>query len=126
MYPFLYHRHYRNATGALVVYDISNRSSFEAAGDWINMVRDRAEDNVMIGLIANKIDLPSNRRVVSQEEGQNLANMHKVFYKETTVEDVGSLRGAFERLAVGNYWMMKKSIEPAKQTTLSSVRIIFS
>ena len=90
------------------------------------MVRDRAEDNVMIGLIANKIDLPSNRRVVSQEEGQNLANMYKVFYKETTVEDVGSLRSAFERLAVGNFGVMKKLTEPIKPTTLSLAKIIFS
>ena len=48
-------------------------------------MRERADDNVMIGLIANKIDLPASKRVVSQDEGQNLANIMKVFYKETTV-----------------------------------------
>lgn len=49
------------------MYDVSNRSSFESAGDWINVIRDRADDTVIIGLIANKIDLPPGRRIISPE-----------------------------------------------------------
>ena len=60
-------RHYKNSVGALVVYDVSNRSSFDSVGEWINIIRDRADDSVIIGLVANKIDLPVGRRIISTE-----------------------------------------------------------
>lgn len=63
---FLY-RHYRNAAGALVVFDVTNRNSFNDVPRWINDVRERSNENVVIGLIGNKIDL--DRRAVSREEG---------------------------------------------------------
>lgn len=60
-------RHYRNAVGALVVFDVTNRNSFNEVPRWFNDVRERSNENVVIGLIGNKIDL--DRRAVSREEG---------------------------------------------------------
>jgi signal recognition particle receptor subunit beta len=61
-------RYYRNVNGALVVFDITNRQSFNDAFYWISEVRERSSESVVLGLIGNTIDL-NNRRVVSRQEG---------------------------------------------------------
>jgi Ras-related protein Rab-11B len=50
-----------------VVYDITSRASFEAVGSWIHDVRERADESVAIGLIANKIDLST--RAITRRDG---------------------------------------------------------
>merc|ERR1712228_1103448 len=59
--------YYRGASAALVVYDITNRESFENARKWIE-----EGDHVVIGLAGNKVDLAANRKV-STEEGSQFA-----------------------------------------------------
>lgn len=54
--------HYRRASGALLVYDVSSRKSFENARDtWLKDLRDNADEEVgilsCIMLVGNKIDL---------------------------------------------------------------------
>ncbi len=65
-------RHYKKCVGAFVVFDLTNRRSFENVRQWIFAVRERAEPNVQIGLIGNKTD--SERRAVSRQEGQRIAD----------------------------------------------------
>ena len=49
--------HYRNAIGAVVVYDVSNESSFRNLEYWVEAVRENADEHVVIALIANKCDI---------------------------------------------------------------------
>lgn len=85
--------HYRNASGALIVFDLSNRNSFVDVPRWINDVKERANENVVIGIIGNKMDL--DRKAVSREEGENLASREHAFYMETSIYNVDSLRNVF-------------------------------
>jgi Ras-related protein Rab-2A len=41
----------------LLVYDVTNRASFEHAEDWLKDVRDHADPNLTCILVANKVDL---------------------------------------------------------------------
>ena len=66
---------------------------------WINEVRERADENVVVGIVGNKCDL--NKRSVSRPEAEDLANQNQAFYLETSVHDVESLRNAFKRMAQG-------------------------
>lgn len=49
--------YYRGAAGALLVYDVTNRASFEHAEDWLKDVREHADPNMTCILVANKVDL---------------------------------------------------------------------
>jgi len=49
--------YYRGAAGALVVYDVTSRASFEHAEDWLKDVREHADPNLTAILVANKVDL---------------------------------------------------------------------
>ncbi len=55
-----------------IVYDITDRSTFNAVRNWINDVRKHAQKGMIFILIGNKRDL-EEKREVSYEEGQELA-----------------------------------------------------
>jgi small GTP-binding protein len=56
-YRAITNAYYRNAVGALLVYDISKQSSFENIKRWLKELRDHAEDTISIMLVGNKCDL---------------------------------------------------------------------
>ena len=49
--------HYRRAAGALIVYDVTKRSSFEHVANWLKNIKEMAEKNCISYLIGNKIDV---------------------------------------------------------------------
>ena len=50
--------HYKRALGALIVYDVTNRKSFEDLEEtWIENLMSRAEPDIRVILVGNKIDL---------------------------------------------------------------------
>jgi Ras-related protein Rab-11A len=61
--------YYKGALGALVVYDISNKFSFDDVDKWINDLRASGEEKISIFLIGNKNDL-EEKREVSKELGE--------------------------------------------------------
>jgi Ras-related protein Rab-6A len=50
---------------AVIVYDITNRSSFKSLQRWIDDVKNQRGEGVIIAILGNKID--SENREVSQE-----------------------------------------------------------
>lgn len=47
------------------MFDVTNRNSFNNVSSWIHDVRERANENCVIGIVGNKVDL--DRRAVSRE-----------------------------------------------------------
>lgn len=64
--------YYRGAAGALLVYDVTRRETFESLATWLEDARQHANPNITIMLIGNKADLDS-RRTVSKDEGEQFA-----------------------------------------------------
>ena len=50
--------YYRGAQAAIVVFDVTQLSTFERAKEWVNEVQQNTTDSILIALIGNKIDLP--------------------------------------------------------------------
>nr|CAD7409460.1 unnamed protein product [Timema poppensis] len=59
--------YYRGAAGALLVYDITNRESFNALSNWLSDARTLASPNIIILLVGNKKDLDATREVTFLE-----------------------------------------------------------
>lgn len=59
--------YYRGAAGALLVYDIANRESYNALGEWLTDARNLASPNIVILLAGNKKDLEDDRQVTFLE-----------------------------------------------------------
>ena len=67
--------YYRGAAGALLVYDITRRETFNHLTRWLEEARQNSSTTMVIMLIGNKVDLAEvpGGRVVSEEEGRALA-----------------------------------------------------
>ncbi|GAB2210037.1 hypothetical protein Droror1_Dr00015287 [Drosera rotundifolia] len=87
--------YYRGAVGALVVYDITRRLTFESVSRWLDELSTHCDTTVAKMLIGNKCDL-GNIRAVSVEEGKNLAEEQGMFFMETSALDSTNVRKAFE------------------------------
>jgi DnaJ family protein C protein 27 len=93
---------YSNVDGVFLVYDISDRQSFECLPGWIQEMKQHGlspsgERNLPVCLFANKVDKSSNR-AVSQKEGHDLAIAHKMSYYETSALSGEQVNVAFDFL----------------------------
>ena len=59
----IYLSHYKKAFGALIMFDLTNPHSFSSVEYWVNIVKDRADPRVQIGIVGNKADLTSKRAI---------------------------------------------------------------
>ena len=64
--------YYRSSVAAIVVYDITNRKSFEKVVNWLEELKDNAHNKISVFLVGNKIDLEDQRQV-TYDEGVTLA-----------------------------------------------------
>ena len=78
--------YYKLAKGAIVVYDITSRDSYNNAKDWLQKLKFNIKENVKIILVGNKYDLDF-KRSVSIEEGQELADEFGVKFIETSAKN---------------------------------------
>ena len=92
--------YYRGAVGAMLVYAINSRDSFNNAERWLNELRDNADRNIMIMLVGNKSDL-KHLREVPTEEAKDFAKRHNLSFMETSALDSSNVQAAFKSL-IGN------------------------
>ncbi|XP_004492211.1 ras-related protein RABA5b [Cicer arietinum] len=87
--------YYRGAVGALVVYDISRRGTFDSIKRWLDELTTQNDSTVATMLVGNKCDL-ENIREVSTEEGKTLAEEEGLFFMETSALESTNVQTAFE------------------------------
>ncbi|CAN8231695.1 unnamed protein product [Cochlearia groenlandica] len=75
--------YYRGAAGALLVYDITRRETFNHIASWLEDARQYANTNMTITLIGNMCDL-DNKREVTIEEGEKFAKENGLIFMETS------------------------------------------
>ena len=59
--------YYRDASGALLVYDITDAESFNKVKNWVKELRKIVGNDIILVIAGNKIDLEKNRNVDEQE-----------------------------------------------------------
>ena len=64
---YAFHRYYRGAVGALLVYDIAKHATYINVMRWLKELRDHADSNIVIMLVGNKSDLKHLRAVPTEE-----------------------------------------------------------
>jgi Ras-related protein Rab-11A len=67
--------YYKGAKGALLVYDVTRRDTFDSINKWVPELIQAGDKQVTIILVGNKIDLESERQV-SSEEGKKKAELY--------------------------------------------------
>ena len=89
--------YYKGANGILVVYDITNKESFENLSSWLIEIEKNGNKNVYKFLIGNKNDL-EDQRVVTKEEGEEFASINGMDFFETSAKTAYQVQDAFIQL----------------------------
>ncbi|GJP39113.1 hypothetical protein CLOM_g23503 [Closterium sp. NIES-68] len=90
--------YYRGANGIVLVYDITSESSFNSIRGWIRNIEEHASESVCKILVGNKADM-EDRRVVTKDQGQQLANEFKINFFETSAKADINVEEAFVCIA---------------------------
>ena len=102
--------YYKGVKGAFVVYDITNKESFDKVDNRMNDLKKLAPKDVSIILIGNKNDLEDNREIM-KEEGEEKAKKHNAYFIETSALTGENLDKAFEMMMTELYQKEKNSNE---------------
>lgn len=94
--------YYRGAAGALLVYDITRRETFNHLARWLTEARQNSNSNMVVMLIGNKSDL-EHRRAVSLDEGKQFAKENGLVFMETSAKTACNVENAFIQTAAGIY-----------------------
>ena len=89
--------YYKGANGILVVYDITNKESFENLSSWLIEIEKNGNKNVYKFLIGNKNDL-EDQRVITKEQGDEFASINGMDFFETSAKTAYKVQEAFEVL----------------------------
>ena len=87
--------YYKGSHGIILIYDITNRRTFENVQKWISQIREETSQNVVIYLIGNKIDMKEERKV-STEEGKKLADELGLPFMETSAKEGININEVFD------------------------------
>ncbi|KAL1404022.1 hypothetical protein pipiens_001736 [Culex pipiens pipiens] len=86
--------YYRGAAGALMVYDITRRSTYNHLSSWLTDTRNLTNPSTVIFLIGNKSDLESTREV-TYEEAKKFADENGLMFAEASAMTGQNVEEAF-------------------------------
>ena len=90
--------YYKRADCCLLVYDITNRKSFDEVKDYYNEnIKEKCKKKIKVILLGNKTDLEDKRKV-QPEEGAGLALENDYIFMETSCLKNTNVSDAFETL----------------------------
>lgn len=99
--------YYRGAVGAMLVYDITKRQTFDHIARWLEELRSHADNNIVIMLIGNKTDL-GNLRAVSTEDAKEFAEKEGLYFLETSALEATNVENAFYTVLTEIYRIVSK------------------
>ena len=102
--------YYKGAHGALIVYDITRKDSFDSVEKWLSDLKNNGEEKMVIMVIGNKCDMV-NERVISTEEGEAKAQRNNIAFLETSALNATNVAKAFDELIQKLYVAFKKDFE---------------
>lgn len=90
--------YFRGAQGILLVYDVTDRRSFESIRNWISQINQHADVHVNKILIGNKCDM-LDEKVVSTEEAQGMAKEFGMSFFECSAKNDINVESSFVHIA---------------------------
>ena len=97
-YRTLNNQYYRKADACLLVYDISNKITFQSIKNYYKReIKEKCKDDIKIILLGNKTDL-EDQREVSSIEGADFAFENNYIFMETSCLENRNVADSFETL----------------------------
>ncbi len=133
--PFQVPMYLRNAVVAFVVYDISNRRSFNDLQSWLRgEISQKCSENVValengrtrelsLFILGNKSDLAARSREVSTDEGEEFAATHGARFFETSALSGDGIEAAINAVAAHLLQNVQTASRPNSQEPPSTINL---
>ena len=89
--------YFRNAIGVIIMFDVTNRQSFDNLPKWFEQC-EKASDKRIMFICGNKIDLKN--RMITKEDGEEMAESFGTKYFEVSAKTGEGINEMFEALAL--------------------------
>ena len=92
-------QYYRDCQGAIVVFDLTKKISFERVKDWYNDIKNYGNDDAVILILGNKSDLTGERELSINDIKDKLKELDEEFlYYEVSAKNGNNISMAFDKL----------------------------
>lgn len=100
---------FQRVQGIILMYDLTNRESFEHISNWLNMIKQTVPNKPLI-LVANKLDIADEKRIVTENEGEKIAKENNIEFFEASGSTGENVDKLFEAIgeSVFKYLMEEK------------------
>ncbi|CAL9007989.1 unnamed protein product [Prunus brigantina] len=113
--------YYRGAMGILLVYDVTDESSFNNIRNWIRNIEQHASVSVNKILVGNKADMDESKRAVPTSKGQALADEYGIKFFETSAKTNMNVEEVF--FSIGRDIKQRLAESDARGTEPQTLRI---
>jgi small GTP-binding protein len=112
--------YYRNADAAIILYDITNKESFEHLLSWLEEAEVYSHINVLKVLVGSKLDC-NKIRVVDYADAVSFANKHDMIYIECSAKHNINIDSIFKHI----YYQLKdrKKVENLINKSDQNIRV---
>ena len=93
-YKVIAKNYYNKSDGFIIVYDITNKSSFDSIVNWVEDIKELASNDNKNIILGNKCDLESERKI-NKEEGDNLAKKYNCQFFEVSAQNGKNIDKSF-------------------------------
>ena len=115
--------YYKGALGALIVYDITKKTTSESVENWLTDLKNSADQKISVILIGNKNDLEEEREVTI-EEGEMKAKEFGIAFLETSALNGTNIEKAFKTLVEEVYNKCHKEFESVTDVEIMKGKVI--
>ena len=118
-YRFLNETYYKKSDGCLIVYDITNRRSFdEIEKYYIPKLKEKCKKNIVTVLLGNKKDMEDKRKV-SIEEGEDLATKYNFIFREASCLENKNVFDVFQTIIENTFYEKRKDNNNQDEDSIS-------
>ena len=96
-YKSLTPMYFRYANIAIIVFDLTNKDSFEGVKYWMQTLEEKGEPDIFKVLVGNKKDI-RNKIQVTNEDIQNYTNTYNILYFETSAKNGSGIETLFTEI----------------------------
>jgi Ras-related protein Rab-11A/Rab family protein len=107
--------YYRGAVGALLVFDITKRQTFDNVQRWLRELRDHADANIVVMMVGNKSDL-NHLRSVPEEDSKEFSEKEGLSFLETSAMEAINVEKAFHTVLSEIHQIVSKKALAAQES----------
>jgi len=117
------HSYYRDANALLLLYDVTSITSFNNVRAWLSDIHEYAHSDVIVMLIANKVD-KTTERVVTREMGEKLASEYDVSYIETSAKTGLNVEFCFKAIGQALLQRMDSTVSNGESPSKTLINLV--